>query len=295
MIAADRPMQRPSNARLLTVDTQGRRVHAIYRDRVSSTRFDREMSIVANDAATLPASLRAVHVANRGGRSKCGWPARDSLDPDDVQRFDCSRVRCWRSSTADRRSRAAAEAACMAIMLQFGTITAVIVRCSIIHDSCAEIRCRRLRAFGECSRSDGRPIQYAHVHEPLKLWDVWTPIAALPVAYEPPSAGFRARLANVAASCARRVRSFVTLTHAAGISSTGDAELDRRLPFDEPYVIPRSTADAIDGCAKPSASGDCDRHDRRAGARACCLFRWRSLAADRASPISASDLRRGCG
>ena len=35
---------------------------------------------------------------------------------------------------------------------------------------------------------------------------------------------------------------FATLTHAAGISSTGDPELDARLPFDEPYSIPSSTA-----------------------------------------------------
>ena len=39
--------------------------------------------------------------------------------------------------------------------------------------------------------------------------------------------------------------SFATLTHAAGISSTGDAELDLRLPFDEPYRIPEATAAAI--------------------------------------------------
>ena len=38
---------------------------------------------------------------------------------------------------------------------------------------------------------------------------------------------------------------FATVTLAAGISSTGDAELDRRLPFDEPYRIPESTASAI--------------------------------------------------
>jgi S-adenosylmethionine:tRNA ribosyltransferase-isomerase len=38
---------------------------------------------------------------------------------------------------------------------------------------------------------------------------------------------------------------FATLTHAAGISSTGDPELDRRLPFDEPYLIPATTAAAI--------------------------------------------------
>jgi S-adenosylmethionine:tRNA ribosyltransferase-isomerase len=41
---------------------------------------------------------------------------------------------------------------------------------------------------------------------------------------------------------------FATLTHAAGLSSTGDAELDRLLPLDEPYDIPTSTTALIDGC-----------------------------------------------
>jgi S-adenosylmethionine:tRNA ribosyltransferase-isomerase len=36
----------------------------------------------------------------------------------------------------------------------------------------------------------GRPIQYAHIPMPLALWDVWTPIATAPVAFEPPSASF---------------------------------------------------------------------------------------------------------
>src|SRR5262249_55017261 len=36
-----------------------------------------------------------------------------------------------------------------------------------------------------------------------------------------------------------------TLTHCAGISSTGDLQLDALLPFDEPYRIPVYTAEAI--------------------------------------------------
>src|SRR6185437_2856162 len=36
----------------------------------------------------------------------------------------------------------------------------------------------------------GRPIQYAHMEPALALWDVWTPIAGFPAAFEPPSAGF---------------------------------------------------------------------------------------------------------
>jgi S-adenosylmethionine:tRNA ribosyltransferase-isomerase len=38
---------------------------------------------------------------------------------------------------------------------------------------------------------------------------------------------------------------FATITHAAGISSTGDPELDRCLPLDEPYRISETTARAI--------------------------------------------------
>jgi S-adenosylmethionine:tRNA ribosyltransferase-isomerase len=90
----------------------------------------------------------------------------------------------------------------------------------------------------------GRPIQYAHVPQPLALWDVWTALAARPVAFEPPSAGFALRWATLARLRARGI-GFATLTHAAGISSTGDPALDARLPLDEPYCIPVRTARAV--------------------------------------------------
>jgi S-adenosylmethionine:tRNA ribosyltransferase-isomerase len=76
------------------------------------------------------------------------------------------------------------------------------------------------------------------------LWDVWTPIAGPPVAFEAPSAGFALDW-NVLASLKERGVRFATITHAAGISSTGDTELDGLLPFDEPYRIPQSTALAV--------------------------------------------------
>jgi S-adenosylmethionine:tRNA ribosyltransferase-isomerase len=90
----------------------------------------------------------------------------------------------------------------------------------------------------------GRPIQYAHVSVALALWDVWTSIAGPPVAFEPPSAGFLLDWRALSALHGRGI-SFATLTHAAGISSTGDDQLDCLLPFDEPYRIPPATAAAI--------------------------------------------------
>ena len=80
---------------------------------------------------------------------------------------------------------------------------------------------------------------------PLALWDVWTRIASLPVAFEPPSASFALDWQMIAAMRARDI-GFATITHAAGISSTGEVELDSRLPFDEPYDISPSTARAIE-------------------------------------------------
>src|SRR4029434_8737784 len=65
------------------------------------------------------------------------------------------------------------------------------------------------------------------------------------VAFEAPSAGFILDWRLIDAIRARGAR-FATITHAAGISSTGDPELDAQLPLDEPYLIPASTASLID-------------------------------------------------
>jgi len=73
---------------------------------------------------------------------------------------------------------------------------------------------------------------------------VWTPIAGPPVAFEPPSAGFALSLQLVTEMRVAGAQ-FKTITHAAGLSSTGDPELDKRLPFEEPYRVPQATADAI--------------------------------------------------
>jgi len=91
----------------------------------------------------------------------------------------------------------------------------------------------------------GQAVQYAYMAEHLALWDIWTPIAGPPAAFEPPSAGFAldwAMLREIRWQGAR----FATLTHAAGLSSTGDAALDARLPLAEAYRIPATTVRAIE-------------------------------------------------
>jgi S-adenosylmethionine:tRNA ribosyltransferase-isomerase len=93
--------------------------------------------------------------------------------------------------------------------------------------------------------SHGKPIQYSHMQTSLELWDVWTRIAGPPVAFEPPSASFILDW-HVLGGIREHRADFATITHAAGISSTGDDDLDQLLPFDEPYHIPLATAEAVE-------------------------------------------------
>jgi S-adenosylmethionine:tRNA ribosyltransferase-isomerase len=90
----------------------------------------------------------------------------------------------------------------------------------------------------------GRPIQYAHVASPLALWDVQTPFAARPMAFEMPSAGRPLVPALLARLRARGV-AVATLSHAAGLSSTGRPSLDARLPLPERWQVPEETAQAV--------------------------------------------------
>jgi S-adenosylmethionine:tRNA ribosyltransferase-isomerase len=90
----------------------------------------------------------------------------------------------------------------------------------------------------------GRPVQYSYLDRDLELWDVQTTYAARPWAAEQPSAGRPLRW-NVLRGLAHRGVTVVPLTHAAGLSSTGDPELDALLPLAERFEIPEPTVTAI--------------------------------------------------
>jgi S-adenosylmethionine:tRNA ribosyltransferase-isomerase len=90
----------------------------------------------------------------------------------------------------------------------------------------------------------GRPIQYSYVARPLEAWHVQTALAARPWAVEMPSAGRPLTWALLAALRARGVR-LAAITHAAGLSSTGDARIDAALPLPERFDVPEATVRAI--------------------------------------------------
>jgi S-adenosylmethionine:tRNA ribosyltransferase-isomerase len=90
----------------------------------------------------------------------------------------------------------------------------------------------------------GRPVQYSYLGADLALEQVQTRYAARPWAVEMPSAG-RPLSVGTLVSLKHRGVSVLALTHAAGISATGDDELDRALPFPERYEIPAATWSAV--------------------------------------------------
>jgi S-adenosylmethionine:tRNA ribosyltransferase-isomerase len=237
VIAADRPGR--TSARLLTVDTGGAFRHLQRGD--LATLFDPGDLVVANDAATLPASLFGTH-APSGQPVEARLAAWESLD--DPTRFVAVMFGAGdhRTHTEDRPPP---PPLARGERLLLGRLEATVERV-LDHPRLVALRFAGSgeRVLAAIARQ-GRPIQYAHVPEPLALWDMWTRIAARPIAFEPPSAGFALDWRTLAAWRARGV-GFATLTHAAGISSTGDPTLDRRLPFDEPYCIPPATTAAID-------------------------------------------------
>ena len=194
--------------------------------------------LIANDAATIPASLTGTHEPT-SLPIEIRLAGRPSLRADDVRRFVALAFGAgdWRTPTEDRPPPPPLRPG---NRLLLGPLRATVTG---LHGHPRLVDLAFEGDLGEVwagIAAHGRPIQYAHVPEPLALWDVWTPVAAHPVAFEPPSAGFALRWETLARLSARGI-GFAAITHAAGISSTGDPALDARLPFDEPYHIPVET------------------------------------------------------
>ncbi len=204
--------------------------------------------VVANDAATLPASLTGVHCASGEPIEirLAGW-----VDFRDPARFVAVAFGAGdhRMRTEDRPPPPRLSAG---DRLAFGPLSASV------EGALGHPRLIRIRFAGERASvlrgliRYGRPIQYAHRPEPLSLGDAQTKIAADPIAFEPPSASFALDWRMLARWRERGV-AVASLSHAAGLSSIGDATLDERLPLDEFFRISDACASAVQ--AAKSRSG----------------------------------------
>ncbi|MGC9949221.1 MAG: S-adenosylmethionine:tRNA ribosyltransferase-isomerase [Bryobacteraceae bacterium] len=239
MIPASQPTQRPLDAKLLVVDKYGSITHM---RRASFAGFLRPGDlVVANDAAALPASLKGVHsptgcpvevrLAGRRSLDEVGDFAAVVFGAGDFHTRTEDRPAPPRFKPGDR--------------LTLGPLSATIKRL-LDHPRFVDLHLDGpADTIWAGLARHGRPIQYAYLPVPLDLWDAWSPVAWRPVAFEAPSAGFTLDWRMVEGIRSQGA-AFATLTHTAGISSTGDTELDLRLPLDEPYRIPRSTACAVE-------------------------------------------------
>jgi S-adenosylmethionine:tRNA ribosyltransferase-isomerase len=241
MNAATLAIQRPAGAKLLAADHRGRVEH--WPRSAFVQLLQRGDLIVANDAATLPASLVGRHLPS-GRRVEARLAASPALAVDRAVTFTAVLFGLgdFRMRTEERPDPPAVRPG---DRLTLGSLRAAVTHLVLDHPRLVGLDFDGTAGeIWEGLGRYGRPIQYSHLSTPLAMWDTWTPIAGLPVAFEPPSAGFMLDWAAVASLAARGVN-FATLTHAAGLSSTGDPQLDALLPFDEPYRIPASTAAAI--------------------------------------------------
>src|SRR5262249_46237668 len=144
--------------------------------------------VVANDAATLPASLQGVHVPSGDPIEVrlAAWPATTAGD---VTHFDAVVFGAGDYHTRTEH-RILPPTLTMGDRLSLGPLSAKVVG-TLGHPRLVslEFEGRPDDIWAGIARH-GRPIQYAHIEEPLALWDVWTVVAGPPVAFEPPSAGF---------------------------------------------------------------------------------------------------------
>lgn len=85
MKAAELPLQRPNDAKLLVIDAAGRLQH-VARARLAQLLCPGDL-LIANDAATLPASLSGFHLRS-AAPVEVRLAARGSLKSDDVRAFD---------------------------------------------------------------------------------------------------------------------------------------------------------------------------------------------------------------
>lgn len=88
-------------------------------------------------------------------------------------------------------------------------------------------------------------MQYSYLRQPLPLWHAQTAFAGRPFAAEMPSAGLPLRVPLLRALRTRGV-AVATVTHAAGLSSTGDPALDAALPFPELSLVPPAAVAAVE-------------------------------------------------
>ena len=193
--------------------------------------------LIVNDAATVPASLRGRDDA--GNEIEARLIAARGDDRFSAVLFGAGD---WRARTEDRPPPAALP---IGARLRFGALVAEIAARAPASPRLVDLRFAvGGDALWAALYREGRPIQYSYLAHDLPLWAVQTVYAARPWAFEMPSAG-RPLSWEILLALRRKGVRWASLTHAAGLSATGDPAIDAALPLAERYEIPAATVRAV--------------------------------------------------
>jgi S-adenosylmethionine:tRNA ribosyltransferase-isomerase len=240
-MAAPWPRGEPSLDRLLHLDPTTHRRRDLRVGALPELLAPADL-LVLNDSATLPASLRGrangagvevdLELRLAGRRPNGAW---------DAVLFGAGD---WRTRTEDRPAPPRVRAGdALALGPELGAVVEAVSpispRLLVVRFTAAD------DVFWPALYRHGRPVQYAYTAGPLELWHTQTSYASRPWSVEAPSAG-RPLAPGLLGALARRGIARATLTHAAGLSSTGDPALDRALPLPERYDVPAATVAAIE-------------------------------------------------
>ena len=229
-------MTHERRTRLLLVDTEHDAIEEGELSCLASLLDERDL-LVLNDAATLPASLAA---------TAAGEPIEVRLLEGPYQAVTRAVLFGRGDYHTPTEQRAAPPVLVRGDQIEVGAQPLIVESVSALSPRLVTLRWPTDAAarFSLLYRA-GRPIQYSYVDAPLALWDVQTSFAARPWAVEMPSAA-RPLCGAVLLALRRRGVTLASLTHAAGLSATGDEALDAALPLPERYEIPSETVRAIE-------------------------------------------------
>ena len=222
---------------LMLIDPRAARCAPARLDRLATTLRTGDV-LVVNDAATVPASLnaltstgQALEIRLLGALGGSRWSAVLFGTGD------------WRTDTL---LRPAPPRVTPGDDLRIGGGLRALVH-AVSPDSPRLVELRFNRdgdALLAAMHEQGRPVQYSYLDREFELGWFQTPFACTPCAVEMPSAG-RPLHGGLLLQLLRAGVELATVTHAAGLSSTGDPELDRLLPLPERYDLPARTVAAV--------------------------------------------------
>jgi S-adenosylmethionine:tRNA ribosyltransferase-isomerase len=204
--------------------------HAALRDLGSF--LNRGDVIVVNRAGTLPASFRGC-IQRTGESLEVRLAAFRGLAPIDLRFWSAVAFGAgdWRIET---EARGPAPKLIAGDTITLGTDLSIIVD-EVIDRRILAVQFLSKNLIGALYRY-GRPIQYSYHKNPLAIWDQQTIFSGPPISVEPPSASFSFdwttinRMKNAGIEIA-------SILHSAGLSSTGDSQLDRLLPLPEWFQV----------------------------------------------------------